>query len=69
MDCGHFADYTPELEKARLWDRIVHFAERGNPEQCDKACPYYSEKHTDECSIFGSCPFCNVVDALSKEAS
>ena len=56
-------------EKARLWDRVMHFAERGNPEQCDKACPYYSEKHTDECSIFGSCPFCNVVDALSKEAS
>jgi len=56
-------------EKARKWDRVKHFAERGNPEQCDKACPYYSEKHTDECSIFGSCPFCNVVDALSKEAS
>ena len=48
--------------KAEKWDRVLYFANGGR--NCNE-CHYGNEE--EDCCLDGSCPFCNVEDALTGE--
>ena len=61
MDCGHFADYTPELEKARKWDKhkdaLIPVEEYKNVlADAEKWRKFLAIPSCNDCPAYPECP-------------
>jgi len=61
MDCGHFADYSPELEKARKWDKhkdaLIPVEEYKNVlADAEKWRKFLAIPSCNDCPAYPECP-------------